>query len=242
MIDTLKLWNSVERTDPAFTKHVTEGGRKYTAISPYYLIKKATEVWGPIGLGWGFDITDSYFTEGSPFAYEFSPTQEPVVIPTEMHTARVRLWYMDEDRRAEVEDFGHTPFVFNTSKGPKTDFEAPKKSVTDALKKCLSMVGFSADVFLGLFDDELYREDIKEHFALEKADNRVEMEEQQRAEFAQYVSAHKELLATALGIPELEQIYRVVVRKLTYRNEKELIKEFSRIKDKRKAELGGALQ
>ncbi|MFK8333452.1 hypothetical protein M2D63_026040, partial [Pseudomonas sp. BJa5] len=37
-----------------------------------------------------------------------------------------------------------------------TDGEAPKKSLTDAINNSLSMLGFRADVFLGIFDDRDY--------------------------------------------------------------------------------------
>lgn len=233
----MKLWNAVERTDPAFTKAVSQGGRNYFAISPYYLIKKATEQWGPMGKGWGFDIVESFFTDGAPFAWEFSASQDKIPIASQMHTARVRLWYMDEEDMCEVEDFGHTPYVYMSSRGPMTDFEAPKKSVTDALKKCLSMVGFSADVFLGLFDDDLYREEVQEAVALEKADNKIEKQAQQKQEFAQFVEEHAQLLATASSLNELKGIFDMVVRKLKYRGENELIKEFERLKNQRKLEL-----
>lgn len=233
----MSLWKRVERTDPAFTKKVEQGGRKYFSIAPYYVIKRATEVWGAIGIGWGFDIVESFFTEGAPFSYTYATGLDPVMVRSEMHTARVRLWYIEDGKRGEVEDYGHTPYIYGSKHGPITDFEAPKKSVTDALKKCLSLCGFSADVFLGLFDDELYREDVAEQVALEKADDKVEQEEMQRQEFKQYVDTHRNLLATATSVHELESIYRVVARKLHYRNEKELIKEFQHITAKRKAEL-----
>lgn len=42
------------------------------------------------------------------------------------------------------------------------DGEAPKKSFTGAIKKSLSMFGFSADVLLGLLDDEAYVTQLKE--------------------------------------------------------------------------------
>ena len=38
----------------------------------------------------------------------------------------------------------------------KPDEDAVKKAVTDGLTKCLSYLGFNADVFLGLFDDNKY--------------------------------------------------------------------------------------
>jgi len=45
------------------------------------------------------------------------------------------------------------------------DDEAPKKAMTDALTKAFSHLGVSADVFLGLFDNNKYVADMKEKFS-----------------------------------------------------------------------------
>jgi hypothetical protein len=60
-----------------------------------------------------------------------------------------------------VEHFGQTTFVGKNKNGYFTDEEAPKKSLTDAIGKALSMLGFSADIYLGLFDDNKYVNDRK---------------------------------------------------------------------------------
>ena len=39
------------------------------------------------------------------------------------------------------------------------DEEAPKKSITDAMTKCLSLLGFAAEIHLGLYDDNKYASD-----------------------------------------------------------------------------------
>jgi hypothetical protein len=42
------------------------------------------------------------------------------------------------------------------SKNGHVDDEAPKKSLTDAVGKCLSLLGFAADVHMGLWDGDKY--------------------------------------------------------------------------------------
>ena len=44
------------------------------------------------------------------------------------------------------------------------DDEAPKKALTDAMTKAFSHLGVSADVFLGLFDNNKYVATMKEKF------------------------------------------------------------------------------
>jgi len=45
------------------------------------------------------------------------------------------------------------------------DDEAPKKAMTDAMTKAFSHLGMSADVFLGMFENNKYVEDLKKEFS-----------------------------------------------------------------------------
>jgi hypothetical protein len=80
-----------------------------------------------------------------------------------MHIALVRVWYKWNGERGEVQHVGGTPFSGVRSSG-KTfiDEDAPKKSVTDALVKALSMIGFAGDIFMGRYDDSKYIAELKE--------------------------------------------------------------------------------
>lgn len=82
-----------------------------------------------------------------------------------IHKVRVKLWYRLDGVRGEVVQFGQTTFVGRNRNGLFTDEEAPKKSLTDAMSKCLSLLGFSADVYLGRFDDNKYVSDLQQEFA-----------------------------------------------------------------------------
>ena len=53
----LALWRLNETTDPAHTKPVRIG-KDMTAIDTYYQIKRATETFGPIGEGWGWNLEE----------------------------------------------------------------------------------------------------------------------------------------------------------------------------------------
>jgi hypothetical protein len=55
-----RIWDQVNVTDPSATKNFTGmGGFKGTAIKPTYLMRKATEVFGPCGEGWGWTVLES---------------------------------------------------------------------------------------------------------------------------------------------------------------------------------------
>ena len=141
MTDNLRIWSQVEKTNPAHTKKVNQRGG-FTAISAAYQIKRATEVFGPIGEGWGY------------------VTGAPIVTETLM-TVPVSLWHGD---RSNI--FG--PMLGCEEwkdKNGRVDSDAPKKAVTDGLTKLLSQLGFNADVFLGLFDDSKYVAKLEREFA-----------------------------------------------------------------------------
>ena len=145
----LAIWSQVEATDPAYVKTFSRpGGFKGTAINPTYLARKATEVFGPMGIGWGIDIIDERYVEGGPI---FNGDSERIAT-TIIHVIRATLWYIIETKKGEVTQFGQTTFVGRNGSGLFTDEEAPKKSLTDAMSKCLSLLGFSADIFTGDWD------------------------------------------------------------------------------------------
>lgn len=150
-MSNLDLWNQVEKTDPNFTKQFNRsGGFKGTGTSATYLVKKATKTFGPIGIGWGFDLVDEEMLEGA--------------LGTKVHKVRIKLWYKWNGERGEVTSFGQTEFISKRTSGLYTDEEAPKKSLTDALSKALSWIGFAGDIHLGLYDDSKYFNDVRREF------------------------------------------------------------------------------
>jgi len=127
--DKLRIWNQVDKTNPANTKEVTYG-RKFTAIDAYSQIKKATEIFGPVGSGWGYGV-------------ELGDVEGVCV-------ARITLWY--ESRENTIIAYGTNKWTNKNG----VDEDSPKKAVTDGITKALSYLGFNADVFMGKFDDNKY--------------------------------------------------------------------------------------
>jgi len=144
----LALWRLIEKTDPAHTTKIAGKPYKGTSPKPHWLVLKATETFGPCGIGWGFTIIDDRVEEGAP--------------GDRLHIARVRVWYEWNGKRGEVEHIGGTKIVGKDKNGPFSDEDAAKKSVTDALTKALSMIGFAGDIFLGRWDDSKYQAELRE--------------------------------------------------------------------------------
>lgn len=156
------LWDAVQATDPKYTKQFNRGGGfKGTATNATYLARKATEQFGPCGTGWGISVVDEQIITGAPHLAD----DGSVLAYDLIHKVRARLWYVLNGVRGEVEQFGQTQIVGRNKNGFYTDEEAPKKSLTDAMSKCLSLLGFSADIHLGLYDDNKYVAEVTEQFA-----------------------------------------------------------------------------
>ncbi len=158
-MENLSLWSAVQQTDPKFTKEFNRGGGfKGTAINPTWLARRATETFGPIGIGWGYNIQDEAYQKGHTIVSEDGRALGEVII----HKIRLEVWYIWQGQLGRVTQFGQTEFVGKNKNGFFTDEEAPKKSLTDALSKCLSLLGFAADVHMGLFDDNKYVNSLKD--------------------------------------------------------------------------------
>ena len=146
------LWDSVKVTDPRAVKPIT--GKQYQGNSPkpYWLIERATEVFGPIGIGWGVTVKSERFERMGEFDV--------------LHVAVVSVWYTLDGKRTESFDqMGGTKAAYKTAKGSlMVDEDAGKKSVTDGMVKCLSMIGFAGDIFSGRWDDSKYVAEARKHY------------------------------------------------------------------------------
>lgn len=145
-MNNMKLWQEVCVTDPAAVKPITGKSYKGNSPKPYWLIQRATEVFGPVGIGWGVVVKSERFER-------LSDTDV-------LHVAVVSVWYVQDGKRSETFDqMGGTKACYMTGKGSlMVDEDAGKKSVTDGMVKCLSMIGFAGDIFSGQWDDSKYVE------------------------------------------------------------------------------------
>ncbi len=149
--EAMRHWDALKTTDPKYTKPVTFG-RKFTSINSQWQLQRMTERFGPIGDGWGYRvghgierITDDYV----------------------LAIADVEIWWAVGDGKAGSYGpvRGMSPIVERGKNGLHFDDDAGKKAMTDALTKGLSHLGLSADVFLGLFDDNKYVRQVTEKFS-----------------------------------------------------------------------------
>lgn len=145
------FWDRVKKTDPSRVKPITGKQYKGNSPQPYYLVERMTEEFGMCGIGWGLEI--------------LSERMERLTDTDVLHVAVIELWYMHDGKRGSIQQVGQTKAAYMTSKGSvMIDEDAPKKSVTDAMTKCMSYLGFSGDIFSGHWDDNKYVQALTEEF------------------------------------------------------------------------------
>jgi hypothetical protein len=222
--ENLTLWRQVHKTDGTFTKAFTNDGGG-TSINGTYMVMRATEVFRPQGINWGIEILEERFDEGAPI-YQNIPdaagklVRSPIVgrngdfLMEPNHIVKIRLRYELDGREGKIIAYGCTPYRYNSKYGPISDGEAPKKSLTDATKKALSQLGFSADIFLGLYDNPQYREEIGQEFAIKNASDKAEDVARLRKELDEKLSRNAETLQTGVSPNEINAVFSTIAREV----------------------------
>ncbi|MGY8830062.1 hypothetical protein [Pseudomonas sp. OTU750018] len=204
----MAVWNQVSTTPVQYTETVHFDGRDITQIDGMYVVMRATELFGPIGKGWGFDIIEDRFDKGAPLLDK----NGEVMAWELMHTLLLKLWYVHAGKRCYSTQYGHTPFVRKGQYGPYTDFDACKKSLTDAIKKCLSLAGFCADVYLGMFDDPIYVEGLELKKRLEEAGDADSVLDEAKTEFKEWLSRQISALPRCPNPRALHLMYQKIMQ------------------------------
>ncbi len=139
-----KIWDQLKETDPRLTKKINKGFGDLTTIDPHWQIMKMTEIFGPVGKGWSYDVKYHYFE---------------TYISAEV-TIR---WNINNNWL----HYGPIASVQKLTRGKSNTFddECTKKAMTDALTKGFSHLGLCADVFMGKFDDSKYVEKLTEKYS-----------------------------------------------------------------------------
>ncbi|MGG9109344.1 hypothetical protein EOL18_25300 [Raoultella ornithinolytica] len=222
--DNLALWKRVFKTDERFTKAFTQNGGG-TSINGTYLTMLATREFGLKGSGWGVDILEERFDDGAPITrtvkgtdgnntWELISDGNGGFLTEKHHVIKIRLWYLVNDVRGEEYAYGCTPYIYGSKYGPICDGEAAKKSLTDATKKALSGLGFSGDIFMGLYDNLEYRQRNKAEFDLKNASETAEDAARFRQEFDDKLSRAANTLATGVSANEVNKVFAPIAREL----------------------------
>lgn len=139
-----EIWDKVCRPPQEALKTI-KGGRLsgMTDISPQWRFQVMTEVFGPCGRGWSYEI-EKLWTESGP---------EGAV----MAFALVKLQVTGE--KYWIPGIGGSAMIAKESSGLRGNDEAYKMAVTDALSVAMKALGVGADIYAGKWDGSKYKDD-----------------------------------------------------------------------------------
>lgn len=221
MSKNLKLWDAVEKTDLQFTKHVNQRGG-YTAISPQYQLKCATEQFGAYGAGFGLCVSD----------FDMSIFEATGIV---IHKAV--FFYMMDGQRYEFPLSNAIEAARGKAEKRYVDTDFAKKVETNTVSKALSKLGFNADVFMGMMEDQSYLAELQNEMALQKADDKDAEIIQQRLEYDAWKQNELKVYPSLQTLNALNTVYTGHVRKCKRHNDDAGILLFKSAYEDRKSQL-----
>lgn len=135
-MDNMEVWGKLEKTPKEAQKEITAGRLKgFTDINPMWRFKRLTEVFGPCGTGWKFEVVGSNVLPGA--------NDEIAAF------VNVLLYYKrpNGEWSEGVPGMGGSMFVAKESKGMHTSDECFKMALSDAIGTACKALGMSADIY-----------------------------------------------------------------------------------------------
>jgi hypothetical protein len=138
----LAIWDQIAQPPESALRTITDGRLKGKFdINPQWRYKAMTEVFGPCGIGWKFEVTQTDTFAGSDdqvFAF-----------------AAVNLYIKHNGEWSEpIPGSGGDFLVKKEKRGPYCNDEGFKMAITDALGAAMKMIGMAADVYSGFLDSK----------------------------------------------------------------------------------------
>ena len=158
-MENMRFYNELKLT-PAEAKKEIKGGRLkgFTDINPMHRLKRMTEVFGPVGIGWFYEITGKDIISGY--------GDEKVAI------VDVNVYIKNGDEWSKpIPGTGGSSFTTKEKYGVFTSDECFKMALTDALSVAFKALGMGADVYFERDPDNKYRKENSQETNQENATN-----------------------------------------------------------------------
>lgn len=129
------LWQQLENTPKEAQKEIGAGRLKgFTDINPMWRLKRLTEVFGPCGIGWKYQIVNAYTIPGA---------NDEVAAFVD-----ILLYYKQDGEWSDgVPGLGGSMFVAKEKNGMHTSDECFKMALSDAIGTACKALGMSADIY-----------------------------------------------------------------------------------------------
>ena len=134
-MNNITIWQNLENTPKEAQKEIGAGRLKgFTDINPMWRLKRLTEVFGPCGIGWKYEILNTYTIPGA---------NDEVAAFVD-----ILLYYKKDGEWSEgVPGFGGSMFVAKEKNGLHTSDECFKMALSDAIGTACKALGMSADIY-----------------------------------------------------------------------------------------------
>lgn len=140
MINTMEIYEKLQTPPNDALKPIGFGNLKGKSdINPQWRYEALTNVLGPCGIGWKFEVADRF--------------TEPVPTGELMVFVQVNLYIMDKESghwSEPIPGWGGDYLIKKDKNGIHGNDEAVKMATTDALGTAAKMLGVAADVYRGL--------------------------------------------------------------------------------------------
>jgi len=205
MNENMRIWEQCDLPPNEALKTITVGRMNGKSdINPQWRIKKLTEMFGVCGIGWYYDIEKLWNESGANGEL--------------MSFAKVNLFIkIDNEWSKPIQGTGGHMLIVSEYKGIRSNDEAYKMAITDALSVCCKMLGIASRVYEGTHADSKY-------------DRKSEV----NVVSAQDVASTKEIILKTKTVKDLESIGRGM--KLSTYSERDLV-ELREVYSKKLTEL-----
>ena len=141
----------VRTTNPEYTRKVVYGKRHFTSINATSQIIMATNEFGMYGAYWG--------VRNLKFSTVTDENNRPLLLVLDA----IFFYPLNEDDTIRIIEFPISSEISYWEGERKQSLvqDMRKKLLTDVTTKSLSKLGFNADVFLGMYDDQKYVSNIE---------------------------------------------------------------------------------
>lgn len=133
-MDNLHIYNAAREVPPEAQKQFNNGRFSGTDINPMWRIKKLTELFGPCGIGWYYEV--------------LSERSERLTDDTLIAVVDLNLYIKhDGEWSKPIFGTGGNQLISKTKSGISTSDEGYKMALTDALSVACKALGIGADVY-----------------------------------------------------------------------------------------------
>lgn len=134
-MDKMEIWQQLEKTADEAKKPIEAGRLKgFTDINPCWRMKRLTEVFGPCGIGWKYEVVSTHTMHG--------PNEEQAAF------VNILLYYKKDGEWSDgIPGMGGSMFVAKERSGMHTSDECFKMALSDAIGTACKALGMSADIY-----------------------------------------------------------------------------------------------